>query len=456
MFEKFFKLKENGTDVKTEVIAGLTTFMTMAYILAVNPNILSVAGMDKQALLIATALAAFVGTVLMALLANYPFALAPGLGLNAYFAYTVCGTMGYHWTIALAAVFVEGIIFIILSVTSVREAIFNAIPMTLKSAVSVGIGLFVAFIGLQDAKLIVNSDSTLVTYQTFKGETFHSVGVGAILALVGVFITAILLIKNVNGGILIGIIATWVLGMICEACGIYVPDPAAGMYSTIPSSIVSFDFTPFKETFGAVFRADFHSIKLVDFIVVMFAFLFVDMFDTIGTLIGVSSKADMLDENGKLPRIKPALLSDAIATCVGAVFGTSTTTTFVESASGVTAGGRTGLTSIVTAVLFLLSIVFSPLFLTIPSFAIAPALIIVGFYMMGAVAKINFEDMSDAIPAFLCIVAMPLAYSISEGISVGVISWTLVNLVTGKAKEKKISIVMYVLTVLFILKYILL
>jgi AGZA family xanthine/uracil permease-like MFS transporter len=456
MFEKFFKLKENGTDVKTEVIAGLTTFMTMAYILAVNPNILSVAGMDKQALLIATALAAFVGTVLMALLANYPFALAPGLGLNAYFAYTVCGTMGYHWTIALAAVFVEGIIFIILSVTNVREAIFNAIPMTLKSAVSVGIGLFVAFIGLQDAKLIVNSDSTLVTYQTFKGETFHSVGVGAILALVGVFITAILLIKNVKGGILIGIIATWVLGMICEACGIYVPDPAAGMYSTIPSSIVSFDFTPFKETFGAVFRADFHSIKLVDFIVVMFAFLFVDMFDTIGTLIGVSSKADMLDENGKLPRIKPALLSDAIATCVGAVFGTSTTTTFVESASGVTAGGRTGLTSIVTAVLFLLSIVFSPLFLTIPSFAIAPALIIVGFYMMGAVAKINFEDMSDAIPAFLCIVAMPLAYSISEGISVGVISWTLVNLVTGKAKEKKISIVMYVLTVLFILKYILL
>ena len=456
MFEKFFKLKENGTDVKTEVIAGLTTFMTMAYILAVNPNILSVAGMDKQALLIATALAAFVGTVLMALLANYPFALAPGLGLNAYFAYTVCGTMGYHWTIALAAVFVEGIIFIILSVTSVREAIFNAIPMTLKSAVSVGIGLFVAFIGLQDAKLIVNSDSTLVTYQTFKGETFHSVGVGAILALVGVFITAILLIKNVKGGILIGIIATWVLGMICEACGIYVPDPAAGMYSTIPSSIVSFDFTPFKETFGAVFRADFHSIKLVDFIVVMFAFLFLDMFDTIGTLIGVSSKADMLDENGKLPRIKPALLSDAIATCVGAVFGTSTTTTFVESASGVTAGGRTGLTSIVTAVLFLLSIVFSPLFLTIPSFAIAPALIIVGFYMMGAVAKINFEDMSDAIPAFLCIVAMPLAYSISEGISVGVISWTLVNLVTGKAKEKKISIVMYVLTVLFILKYILL
>ena len=454
--EKTFKLKEHQTSVKTEIIAGLTTFMTMAYILAVNPGILGSTGMDAGAVFTATALGAVLGCVVMAVLSNYPFALAPGMGLNAFFAYTVCGQMGYSWKVALAAVFVEGIIFIILSVTSVREAIFNAIPMTLKSAVSVGIGLFVAFIGLQDAKLIVNSDSTLVTYQTFKGETFHSVGVGAILALVGVFITAILLIKNVKGGILIGIIATWVLGMICEACGIYVPDPAAGMYSTIPSSIVSFDFTPFKETFGAVFRADFHSIKLVDFIVVMFAFLFVDMFDTIGTLIGVSSKADMLDENGKLPRIKPALLSDAIATCVGAVFGTSTTTTFVESASGVTVGGRTGLTSIVTAVLFLLSIVFSPLFLTIPSFAIAPALIIVGFYMMGAVAKINFEDMSDAIPAFLCIVAMPLAYSISEGISVGVISWTLINLVTGKAKEKKISIVMYVLTVLFILKYILL
>lgn len=454
MFEKFFKLKENGTDVKTEVIAGLTTFMTMAYILAVNPNILSVAGMDKQALLIATALAAFVGTVLMALLANYPFALAPGLGLNAYFAYTVCGTMGYHWTIALAAVFVEGIIFIILSVTSVREAIFNAIPMTLKSAVSVGIGLFVAFIGLQDAKLIVNSDSTLVTYQTFKGETFHSVGVGAILALVGVFITAILLIKNVKGGILIGIIATWVLGMICEACGIYVPDPAAGMYSTIPSSIVSFDFTPFKETFGAVFRADFHSIKLVDFIVVMFAFLFVDMFDTIGTLIGVSTKAGMLDEEGRLPNIKGALMADAVATTVGAVLGTTTTTTFVESASGVSEGGRTGLTSATTAILFGLSLFLSPIFLAIPSFATAPALIVVGFYMLTNVTHIDFDDFSEALPCYICILAMPFFYSISEGISMGVISYVILNLMTGKAKEKKISALMYVLTVLFILKYV--
>ncbi len=455
MLERFFKLKDNNTTVRTEVIAGLTTFMTMAYILAVNPNILGEAGMNPNAVMIATALASFVGTLLMALLANYPFALAPGMGLNAYFAYSVVIGMGYSWEIALFAVFVEGVIFIVLSLTNVREAIFNAIPTTLKAAVSVGIGLFIAFIGLQDAKLIVANPSTLVSYQTFKGETFQSVGVGAILALIGIIITAVLLAKNVKGGILIGILATWVLGIICELIGIYVPNADAGMYSTIPAGIVSLDFSSFGETFGAVFtKVDFSSVRIGDFIVIMFSFLFVDLFDTLGTLIGVSSKADMLDKDGKLPRIKPALLSDAIATCVGAVFGTSTTTTYVESASGVTAGGRTGLTSLVTGVLFLLSVIFSPLFLSIPSFAIAPALVIVGFYMMGSVARIDFTDMSDAIPAFLCILAMPLAYSISEGIAVGVISWTLINLITGKAKEKKISILMYILTVLFIAKYI--
>lgn len=455
MLEKFFKLKENNTNVKTEVMAGITTFMTMAYILAVNPNILSETGMDANAVLIATALASFVGTVLMALLANYPFALAPGMGLNAYFAYTVVIGMGYSWQIALLAVFLEGLLFIVLSLTNVREAIFNAIPMTLKSAVSVGIGLFIAFIGLQDAKLVVNSDATLVTYQPFK-ENVQSVGVGAVLALIGVLITAILLIKKVKGGILFGILATWILGMLCEVIGIYVPNPDAGMYSVIPSSIVSLDFSSFGTTFGQVFKADFSAIKIMDLIVIMFAFLFVDMFDTLGTLIGVASKADMLDKDGKLPRIKPALLADAIATSVGAVFGTSTTTTFVESASGVTEGGRTGLTAVVTGLLFLLALVFSPLFLAIPSFAIAPALITVGFYMMGSVLKIDFDDMSEAIPAFLCIAAMPLAYSISEGITIGVISWTLINLITGKAKEKKISIVMYILTVLFIIKYIVL
>lgn len=455
MLEKFFKLKDNNTTVRTEVIAGFTTFMTMAYILAVNPSILGEAGMNPNAVMIATALASFVGTILMALLANYPFALAPGMGLNAYFAYSVVIGMGYSWQIALFAVFVEGIIFIVLSLTNVREAIFNAIPATLKAAVSVGIGLFIAFIGLQDAKLIVSNPSTLVTYQTFKGENFHSIGVGAILALIGILITAILLAKNIKGGILVGILATWILGIICELIGIYVPNPDAGMYSTIPTGIVSLDFSSFKETFGAVFTGtDFGSVKIWDFIVIMFSFLFVDLFDTLGTLIGVSSKADMLDKDGKLPRIRPALLSDAIATCVGAILGTSTTTTYVESASGVTAGGRTGLTSVVTGVLFLLSVIFSPLFLSIPSFAIAPALVIVGFYMMGSVAKIDFTDMTDAIPAFLCIIAMPLAYSISEGIAIGVISWTLINLITGKAKEKKISILMYVLTILFVAKYV--
>lgn len=456
MLERVFKLRENHTNAKTEIMAGITTFMTMAYILAVNPSILSATGMDANAILIATSLSAFIGTALMALLANYPFALAPGMGLNAYFAYTVVLKMGYTWQLALMAVFAEGIIFILLSLTNVREALFNAIPTTLKSAVSVGIGLFIAFVGLQNAKLIVNSDSTLLTYQSFKGETFHSVGIGAILALIGVLIIAVMLVKKVKGAILYGILITWVLGILCELCGLYIPDAEAGMYSVIPTSFVSFDFSALGQTFGQVFKVDFTGLNVLDFFAVMFAFLFVDLFDTLGTLIGVASKADMLDENGRLPRIKGALLADAVATSVGAVLGTSTTTTYVESASGVTEGGRTGLTAMTTGVLFLLAVIFSPLFLTIPSFATAPALIVVGFYMLGAVAKIDFYDLSDAIPAFLTIVAMPLAYSISEGIAIGVISWTLLNLITGKAREKKISPLMYVLTVLFILKYVLL
>ncbi len=360
MLEKFFKLKENGTNVKTEVMAGITTFMTMAYILAVNPSILSASGMDANAVLLATALASFLGTVLMALLANYPFALAPGMGLNAYFAYTVVITYGYSWQIALLAVFAEGLIFIVLSVTNVREAIFNAIPMTLKSAVSAGIGLFIAFIGLQNAKIVVNNDSTLVSYQNFKAD-FSSVGMGALLALVGVLITGYLLVKKVKGGILFGILLTWVLGIVCELAGLYQPNPELGMYSVIPTAFVSFDFSSLGKTFGQVFKADFGALKNVtEFIVVIFAFLFVDIFDTLGTLIGVSSKANMLDKDGKLPRIKGALLADAIATSAGAVLGTSTTTTFVESASGVTEGGRTGLTAVTTGLLFLLSVIFSP------------------------------------------------------------------------------------------------
>ena len=454
MLEKIFKLKENNTNVRKEVIAGITTFMTMAYILAVNPDILSHSGMDKQAVLIASSFAAFIGTMLMAFLSNYPFALAPGMGLNAYFTYSVVQGMGISWQTALFAVFIEGIIFILLSVTNVREAIFNAIPSNLKLAVSGGIGIYIALIGLLNSKLIVGNNSTTIALRDFT-VNFNSETVGALLTLIGVIITAILLVLNVKGGILLGIFITWILGIIAELTGIYVPNPELSMYSVIPSEIVSFDFSSLGKTFGQVFTGvNFDSIKILDFIVVIFVFLFVDLFDTLGTLIGVSAKANMLDKDGKLPRIKGALFADAIATSAGAILGTSTTTTFVESAAGVTAGGRTGLTSVVTGLLFLVSVIFSPLFLTIPSFATAPALIIVGFYMIGNITKIDFDDMSEAIPAFLCIVAMPFAYSISEGISIGVISYTLINLLTGKVKEKKISIIMYILSILFILKYI--
>lgn len=455
MIEKLFRLKDNNTNVKTEVLAGITTFMTMAYILAVNPDLLSVSGMDKQAVLLATALSAAIGTFLMAFLANYPFALAPGMGLNAYFSYSVCIGLGVDWRVALFAVLVEGIIFIVMSLTNVREAIFNSIPLTLKHAVSAGIGLFIAFIGFQNAKIVVNDDSTLLTYQRFT-DNFRSVGVGAILALIGVLVIGVLLVKKVKGGILLGILITWILGIIAELTNIYIPNPEVGMYSVVPSSIISFDFSPLCKTAGQVFSIDFSQISkdILSFITVVFAFLFVDVFDTLGTLIGVSSKANMLDENGKLPRIKGALFADSLATCAGAVLGTSTTTTFVESASGVTEGGRTGLTALTTGFLFLISVIFAPLFLTIPSFATAPALIVVGFYMIGSVAKINFDDMAEAIPAFLTIATMPFAYSISEGIAIGVISYTVINLITGKAKEKKISVLMYILSILFICKYI--
>lgn len=449
MLEKLFKLSENKTTVKTEVVAGVTTFMTMAYILAVNPSILAASGMDTNAILMATALASFIGCLCMALLANYPFALAPGLGLNAYFAYTVCGTMGYSWQFALFAVFVEGIIFIILSLTNVREAIFNAIPMTLKKGVSVGIGLFVAFIGLQNANLVVDS-STLVSVVDFTSE-FNTVGIGALLAVIGLLIISILYVKKVKGSILIGIFVTWILGIICQFCGIYTVDVENGFYSLIPSWS-SFDITALGKTFGQCFNLAGNNMNIIDFIIIMFSFLFVDMFDTLGTLIGVANKADMLDKDGKLPRIKEALLADAIATSAGAVLGTSTTTTFVESSSGVAEGGRTGLSSVITGILFLLAIVFAPVFTTIPSFATAPALMFVGFLMISAVTQIDFEDLTEAIPAYLCLLCMPLMYSISEGIAVGIISYVVINMVCGKAK--KITPLMYILAVLFILKYV--
>ena len=450
MLEKLFKLKENKTTVKTELAAGLTTFMTMAYILAVNPSVLSTTGMDSTAVLLATCLASFIGTACMAFMANLPFALSAGMGLNAYMAYTVCGIYGYSWQVALLAVFIEGIIFIILSLTNVREAIFNAIPLSLKRAVSVGIGLFIAFIGLQNAGLAVDS-ATLVSLVNFR-ENFSTTGICALLALIGLLMTSILYIKKVKGSILIGIFGTWILGIICQLVHIYVPDNES-YFSLLPTFKMT-DFSKLGETFGQCFNVDMSGVGIFNFVVVIFSFLFVDLFDTLGTLIGVSTKANMLDKDGKLPKIKPALLADAVATSAGAVLGTSTTTTFVESSSGVAAGGRTGLTALTTAVLFLLSMLFAPIFIAIPSFATAPALILVGFLMFSTISEIKLSEKNyaSAIPAYLCIIAMPLFYSISEGIAIGVISFVVINLICGKRKE--INPIMYILAVLFVLKYV--
>ena len=444
MLEKIFKLSENKTDVKTEILAGITTFMTMAYILAVNPSILSAAGMDSGAVFTATALAAFIGTLLMAALANYPFALAPGMGLNAYFAYTVVIGMGYSWEYALTAVFAEGIIFILLSVTNVREAIFNAIPKNLKSAVSVGIGLFIAFVGLQNAHIVMGG-ATLVELFSLDGynqlngvsATMNDIGITVILALVGILITGILVIKNVKGNILWGILITWAIGIVCQFAGIYVPNAEVGCFSLLPDFSHGLSIPSITPIFC---KLQFKGIFTLDFVVILCAFLFVDLFDTIGTLVGVSSKAGMLDEEGKLPKIKGALLADALATTAGAVLGTSTTTTFVESASGVSEGGRTGLTAVTTAILFGLALFLSPIFLAI-------------LYMLTNITNIDFDDLSEAIPCYVCIIAMPFFYSISEGISMGIITYVVLNLLTGKAKEKKLSLLMYILAILFVLKY---
>ena len=433
MMEKLFHLKENNTNIKTECIAGVTTFMTMAYILAVNPNILSAAGMNPTAVLLATCLASFLGTMCMGLMANLPFALSAGMGLNAFFAYTVVGNMGYPWQVALLAVFIEGLVFLVLSLTNVREALFNVIPISLKQAVSVGIGVYIAFIGLQNAGVVVNNDSTLVSLVSFTDD-FHTSGICALLAI-------------------IGILGTWVLGILCQLTGLYTVDAEAGYNSLIPTLSMT-DFSALGDTFGQCFHADFDGISIVNFIVVIFSFLFVDIFDTLGTLIGVCNKANMLDKDGKLPKIKPALLADSIATTAGAVLGTSTTTTFVESSAGVAAGGRTGFSAVITAILFLISMFFAPIFIAIPSFATAPALVIVGFLMFSSITEISFKQNNylHAIPAYLCVLAMPLFYSISEGISIGIISFVLLHLVCGKGKEVKP--LLYVLAVLFLLKYI--
>ncbi|MCQ4725272.1 NCS2 family permease [Anaerotignum faecicola] len=439
--EKQFKLKENGTTAKIEVSAGITTFMTMAYILIVNPSILSATGMDPNALLTATALAAALGTFCMAFFSNYPFALAPGMGLNAYFAFTVVLQYGYSWQTALTAVLIEGIIFILLSAANIREAIFNSIPKTLKNATGVAIGLYIAFIGMQNAGVIVDNGSTLVGLGDVKS-------VPVALALIGTIITVVLVIKKIKGALLWGILITYALGIICQFTGIYVVDPEAGAYSLLPGGVVAMP----PSLSPIFFKFDFSNIFSLEFVTVVFSFLFVDLFDTLGTLIGVSTKAGYLDKDGKLPRIKGALMADAVATTAGAILGTSTTTTFVESASGVAEGGRTGLTSAVTAVLFLLALFFSPIITAIPSFATTPALITVGLFMIEAVTKIDFSDYTEGFPAFITIIMMVVAYSISEGLVFGVISYVLLKALSGRAKE--LNPVIVVIAILFFIKLI--
>lgn len=428
MIQKFFKLKEHNTSVRTEVIAGITTFMTMAYILAVNPDILSATGMDKSALFSATAISAIVGTLVMALWARLPFALAPGMGLNAFFAFTVVLGMGYSWQFALTAVFLEGIVFLLLTAFNIREVIVNAIPGNLKHAISVGIGLFIAFIGLQNTGLIVGDDATLVTLGDMGAPTVWVTLFG--LALIGV-----LLALKIRGALLIGIFAATIAGIPFGVT--QVPD---GAWLATPPSVAPI-----------AFQFEFSSILTIDMLIVLFTFLFVDMFDTVGTLIGVSSKANMIKKDGTLPRAKQALFADAIGTTVGSMIGTSTVTTYVESASGVAEGGRTGLTSLTTAGMFFLALFLSPLFLMVPAAATAPALILVGSFMMSPVLKINFDDYTESIPVFLTIIMMPMAYSIAEGIVFGMLAYVALKLLSGRTKE--LSWVMYVLTVLFVMKF---
>ena len=426
MLEKLFGFDRNVTRVRTEILAGITTFLTMAYILAVNPNILSATGMDKGALFTTTVVASAFATLLMAFYAKLPFGLAPGMGLNAFFAYTVCLTMGYTWQFALTAVLIEGIIFILLTVTNLREKIVDAIPVTLKNAIGAGIGLFISFIGLQNAGIIVNNDATLISMGNITSGP-------ALLGMIGLVVTSLLLVKGVRGALLFGILITTLIGI---PMGITKFD---GIFSTPPS-------------IGPIFwQFEWHNILTKEMIVVVFTFLFVDMFDTIGTLVGVTTKAGMMDKNGKIPHLKQAFMVDAIGTTAGAMLGTSTITTFVESASGVGEGGRSGLTSFVVAVCFLLSLFFAPFFLSVPGAATAPVLILVGLMMMSSVLKVNFSDYSEAIPAFICIIFMPLAYSISDGIVLGMISYVLINLLTGK--YKKLTIGMYILAAIFVLKF---
>lgn len=448
--EKLFKLKEHNTTVKTEVMAGITTFLTMAYILAVNPNMLSASGMDSGAVFTATALASALATFIMAFWANYPIALSAGMGLNAYFAYTVClgqlQGIDDPWKIALAAVLVEGIIFIILSFFKLRETIVNAIPENLKYGITSGIGLFIAFVGLKGAGVVVPDDSTLVALGNFGRPEVA-------LCLIGILVIAVMNHYNVKGSILWGILITWVLGIIAQLTGWYVVDPDAGAASLIPSLSASSFIPPSISSTFCKFDFAWIGSHVSEFVVIVFSFLFVDMFDTIGTVIGVAEKADLLDEDGNLPRVGRVLMADAIGTVAGSMLGTSTVTSFVESSSGVAEGGKTGLTAMTTGILFLVALFLSPIFLAIPSFATAPALVIVGFFMASSIKKMNFDgDLADSIGGYLAFLMMPLTYSIANGIMFGVLAWFVIKVCTGQLK--KIHPVMYIVCALFIIRVI--
>lgn len=428
MLNKLFGFNPKETTVKTEIMAGITTFLTMAYILAVNPNILGTTGMDKGALFTTTVLVSAAATMLMGLYAKLPFALAPGMGLNAFFAFSICAIMGYSWQFALTAVFLEGLLFILLTITNLREKIVDVIPTTLKNSISVGIGIYIAFIGLSSAQVIVNHDSTLVKI----GDLTQG---SALVCVIGLVLSAIMLIKNVKGALLIGIIATTIIGIPFGVTNI------DGVMSTPPSIEPIFCKFEWSQIFtGEMF-------------VIVFTLLFVDLFDTIGTIIGVTTRAGMIDENGKIPHLKQAFMVDAIATTGGALMGTSTVTTFVESASGVEEGGRSGLTAFVCGLCFLSAMFFAPLFLSIPSAATAPVLVLVGVMMMSSVVRIDFRDYTEAIPAFICIVMMPLCYSISDGIVLGMLSYVVLNLLGGN--KKKLTVGMYILAAFFLLKFLL-
>ena len=452
--DRLFHLKERGTTVKTEVLAGLTTFVTAAYVLAVNPSVMSATGMDSGAIFTATALVCFLGTLVMALLTNYPFVLVPSMGLNAYFAYTVVLGMGYSWEVALAAIFLEGAVFAVISLTSLRDKIFEAIPLNLKYAISAGIGLFITIIGLKSSGLVVSSQATLVSIFSFTGSvadgTFNTAGISVILFCLGLVITAVLMARNVKGNILLGILITWVLGIVCELCGLYVPDAAAGYASLLPDFSRGLAVPSLAPTF---LKMDFSQIANLGFLVVTFAFLLTSLFDTVGSLIGLGAKAELLDEKGNMPAVRGAMASESVATMIAGLLGNSATCCSVECAAGIAEGGRTGLMALTTGVLFLLSMFLSPIFLAIPSFATAPALVIVGFLMASSVLKVDFNDPCEGIPAFLCFMGMPLCYGIVEGISLGIISYVLINLLCGN--HKKISPMMYVLAVVFVLKYVL-